>query len=115
MKLSEDIHKKVLQFQQTEITEFHIYSRLAKKIKSPENAQILERIAEDELRHYNEWKKYSGQDVEPDWLRVWWYYFISRIFGYTFGIKLMEHGEEEAQKNYSQRGFDHSRCGEAAA
>ncbi len=101
MKLGEDIHKKVLQFQQTEITEFHIYSRLAKKIKSPENAQILERIAQDELRHYNEWKGYSGQDVEPAWARVWWYYFISRIFGYTFGIKLMEHGEEEAQKNYS--------------
>ncbi len=101
MQLSEDIHKKVLQFQQTEITEFHIYSRLAKKIKTPENAQIMERIAQDELRHYNEWKAYSGQDVQPAWLRVWWYYSISRVFGYTFGIKLMERGEKEAQKNYA--------------
>jgi VIT1/CCC1 family predicted Fe2+/Mn2+ transporter len=62
----------------------------------------MTRIAEDELRHYNEWKGYSGQDIQPDWLKVWWYYLISRIFGYTFGIKLMERGEEEAQKNYSE-------------
>jgi len=102
MNLSEDIHKKVLQFQQTEITEHHIYSRLATKINSPENVQVMERIAMDELRHYNEWKQHSGQDVQPDWLKVWWYYLVSRVFGYTFGIKLMEHGEGDAQKNYSQ-------------
>ena len=47
MQLSEDIRKKVIQFQQTEITEYHIYKRLAKTIKSPENAKILEQIAED--------------------------------------------------------------------
>lgn len=102
MHLIEGTRNKVLGFQRTEITEYHIYSRLAKKVNSPENAQIMERIAKDELRHYNEWKKHSGQDIQPDWLKVWWYYLISRIFGYTFGIKLMEQGEEEAQKNYSE-------------
>jgi VIT1/CCC1 family predicted Fe2+/Mn2+ transporter len=99
--LTDDIRKKVLGFQRTEITEYHIYSRLAKKINSPENAQILEKIAKDELRHYNEWKRHSGQEVSPNWLQVWWYYLVSRIFGYTFGIKLMEQGEEQAQKNYA--------------
>jgi VIT1/CCC1 family predicted Fe2+/Mn2+ transporter len=34
--------------------------------------------------------------------RVKWFYFISKIFGITFGIKLMEHGEENAQKVYAQ-------------
>lgn len=56
MQLSEDIRKKVLLFQQTEITEYHIYKRLAQRIKSQENAKILDQIAEDELRHYNGWK-----------------------------------------------------------
>ena len=102
MQLTEEIRSKVLGFQRTEITEHHIYSRLAKKINSQKNAQIMERIAEDELRHYNEWKHYSQQDVQPDWLRVWWYYLISRVFGYTFGIKLMEHDEGDVQKDYSQ-------------
>jgi VIT1/CCC1 family predicted Fe2+/Mn2+ transporter len=102
MQLSEDVLKQVLKFQRTEITEHHIYARLAKKIKSPENANIMEQIAEDELRHYNEWKRYSQQDIRPDWFKVWWYYMLSRLFGYTFGIKLMERGEQDAQQNYAQ-------------
>jgi len=102
MQLTEDIRNKILSFQRTEITEHHIYLRLAKKVNSPENAQIMKKIAGDELRHYNAWKQHSGQEIQPDWLKVWWYYLISRVFGYTFGIKLMEHGEGDAQKNYSQ-------------
>jgi VIT1/CCC1 family predicted Fe2+/Mn2+ transporter len=102
MQLSESVYKQVLGFQQTEITEHHIYKRLARKINSPENARIIEQIAEDELRHYNGWKQYTNQDVQPRWFYVWLYYFISVIFGFTFGIKLMESGEENAQKNYAR-------------
>jgi VIT1/CCC1 family predicted Fe2+/Mn2+ transporter len=102
MQLSESVRKQVLSFQQTEITEHHIYKRLAKKVASPENAMIIEQIAEDELRHYNSWKKYTNQDVEPRWFSVWFYYLISVVFGFTFGIKLMERGEESAQENYGK-------------
>ena len=101
MQLSESVLKQVLGFQQTEITEHHIYKRLAKKVKSPENAKIIEQIADDELRHYNGWKKYTNQDVQPRWFSVWLYYLISVLFGFTFGIKLMERGEESAQENYA--------------
>ena len=101
MQLSESVRQQVLRFQRTEITEHHIYARLAKKVNSPENTQIIEKIAQDELRHYNEWKRYSQQDIQPDWSKVWWYYLISLLFGYTFGIKLMEQGEQEAQHNYA--------------
>ena len=101
MELTPQIRQQILAFQRTELTEHHIYSRLAKKISTPENAKILQRIADDELRHYHGWKKYSGQDVQPDWFKMWFYYLVSRIFGFTFGIKLMEQGEEAAQKNYA--------------
>jgi len=101
MQITEDIRNKIIQFQQTEITEYHIYKRLAKRIKSPENAKILDRIAEDEKRHYEGWKKYSNTDVPPRWFFVWFYYFVSIIFGFTFGVKLMEQGEEAAQENYA--------------
>ncbi len=100
MQLSESVRRQVLRFQQTEITEYHIYKRLAKKVNSPENAEIIEQIAEDELRHYNSWKKYTNEDVQPRWFFVWFYYSISVIFGFTFGIKLMERGEEAAQQSY---------------
>jgi VIT1/CCC1 family predicted Fe2+/Mn2+ transporter len=102
MQLSESVRKQVLGFQQTEITEHHIYRRLAKRVKPLGNARILEQIAEDELRHYNSWKKYTNQDVQPRWLFVWFYYLVSVLFGFTFGIKLMERGEETAQKNYAE-------------
>ena len=100
MQLSEDIRKKVILFQQTEITEYHIYKRLAQRIKSEENAKILGQIAEDELRHYNGWKEYTQEEVQPRWFFVWFYYIVSMAFGFTFGIKLMEQGEEAAQANY---------------
>jgi len=98
--ISEDIRKKILLFQQTEITEYHIYKRLAKRIKSVENAKILDAIAEDELRHYNGWKEYTKEEVQPRWFFVWFYYLVSMAFGFTFGVKLMELGEEKAQVNY---------------
>ncbi|HET7143762.1 MAG TPA: VIT1/CCC1 transporter family protein [Anaerolineales bacterium] len=101
MQLSEDIRKKVILFQQTEITEYHIYKRLAQRIKSRENAKILDQIAEDELRHYNGWMEYTQEEVQPRWFFVWFYYFVSILFGFTFGVKLMELGEQTAQGNYA--------------
>lgn len=98
--ISEDIRKKIILFQETEITEYHIYKRLAKRIKSVENAKILDQIAEDELRHYNGWKEYTKEEVQPRWFFVWFYYLVSLAFGFTFGVKLMEIGEEKAQVNY---------------
>ena len=88
-------------FQRTEITEHHIYKRLAKSIKSPENRKVLEKIAEDELLHHHEWQKYTQADVKPDMFKVWKYTLISLVFGFTFGVKLMEQGEGTAQQNYS--------------
>jgi len=89
-------------FQRIEITEHHIYKRLAKSVKDPENSKILNQIADDELKHYEDWKKYTQRDIKPNKWDIWKYYLISRIFGFTFGIKLMEQGEENAQKNYAQ-------------
>jgi len=100
MQLSESVRKQVLEFQRTEITEYHIYKRLSKRINSPENAEILAKIAEDELRHYNGWKKYTNEEVQPRWFFVWFYYIVGMLFGFTFGVKLMEQGEQAAQANY---------------
>jgi vacuolar iron transporter family protein len=100
MQLAKDIRKKVILFQQTEITEYHIYKRLAQQITSAENAKILDQIAEDEKRHYEGWKKYTNEEVQPRWFFVWFYYIVSIVFGFTFGVKLMERGEEKAQANY---------------
>ena len=46
--------------------------------------------------------KYTGKEVKPDMAKVWFYYLVSRFFGITFGIKLMEKGEGKAQINYRE-------------
>jgi VIT1/CCC1 family predicted Fe2+/Mn2+ transporter len=102
MKFDESLRPLLETFQRIELTEYHIYKRLAKSIKDPENSRILSQIADDELRHAEDWKKYTQRDLKPNMWDVWKYYLISRIFGFTFGIKLMERGEEQAQASYSQ-------------
>ncbi len=88
-------------FQKNEITEYHIYTKLSKVIKDKNNADVLQRIGNEEKVHYEIWKKYTQIEVKPNLFRVKWFYYISKIFGITFGIKLMEHGEEDAQKAYA--------------
>ena len=102
MAINPQVREKLLAYQKCEITEHCIYRMLANTVKSPQNRQILERIADDELRHYRQWREYTHQDVKPERLVVWKYYLISRVFGFTFGIKLMERGEAGAQDNYAQ-------------
>lgn len=102
MAQEESIGPIIETFQRIEITEHHIYKRLAKSVKDTENSEILDQIADDELRHYEDWKKYTQREIKPNQWEIWKYYLISRVFGFTFGIKLMERGEEKAQENYSK-------------
>jgi len=95
-----DTAETLLKYQRNEITEHLIYGRLAAAEKNAENAEVLRAIAADELRHYEFWKKHTGRDIAPSRLRVYFYYWIARVLGLTFGIKLMERGEEAAQKKY---------------
>jgi VIT1/CCC1 family predicted Fe2+/Mn2+ transporter len=100
--LDKTIVDKILTAQRNEITEHVIYSKLAQTVADPRNKSILKRISEDERRHYDLWKEYSHQEVKPSRLKIWEYYLLSKIFGITFGMKLMEKGEAKAQATYKQ-------------
>jgi len=102
MELSPEVRQKLLTFQRIEITENHIYSRLAGTVKSPENRAVLEKIAADEMRHYEQWRRYTGESVAPDHAAISKYFWISRVLGFTFGVKLMENAEEKAEGGYEQ-------------
>jgi VIT1/CCC1 family predicted Fe2+/Mn2+ transporter len=91
------LNATLLSMQRGEITEYHIYKKIAAVQKEPHNREVLARIAQDELGHYGIWKQYTHQDVAPDTLRIWFYYLIARGFGITFAIKLMEGVEKRAQ------------------
>ncbi len=102
-EISGELKKSLLTYQKNEITEHHIYRKLAfRAAKLPENQRILDGIADDELKHYQTWRLYTGQEVKPSLFNIWKYYLISRLLGFTFGVKLMERGEEDAQFTYGQ-------------
>jgi VIT1/CCC1 family predicted Fe2+/Mn2+ transporter len=100
MKISTQLKDALLRAQRNEITEHHIYRQLAAVTAHEANRTILQNIADDEKRHYEFWRRFTGQDLQPNSWQLKKYYFISRVFGLTFGIKLMEQGEKQAQINY---------------
>ncbi len=65
----EAIKRKFLAQQKNEITEYHIYSKLSKSVKSQNNKEVLLSISKGELRHYNFLKRHTGVDVPPDRLK----------------------------------------------
>jgi len=87
--------------QENEITEHYIYLRLAKKSRDKENKKVLERLAADELRHYGILKEHTKKDFSPKHFKVFLYSLFATLFGIAFTIRLMEKGEEYAQKLYS--------------
>jgi VIT1/CCC1 family predicted Fe2+/Mn2+ transporter len=93
--------KTILVFQRNEITEYHVYRALAGLSRPARNRSVLLRIADEEMRHYRIWSRYSGQQVKPSRLRRWIYTAIAAVFGVTFGIKFMEKGEVSAQRAYA--------------
>ncbi len=100
--MGEDVRKRILAFQRNEISEFLIYRKLSESVKDKHNSKVLRKISEDELKHYSILKRYTKEDVKPSRLMIWKFYLIARILGLTFGIKLMERGEESAQESYSR-------------
>lgn len=96
-----ELREALISHQKAEITEYHVYRRLASRVKGG-NRETLLRIAEDELRHYRTWRNYTQTDVRPDKLKILKYSLLSRLFGLTFAVKLMERDEERAQRGYEE-------------
>lgn len=94
--------EKLLFLQQDEINSHHTYARLAKQVKDENNSAVLKKISEEEKKHYEIWKRYTRMEIRPNWFQVNLFYWLARILGLTFGIKLMELGEEKAQKAYAE-------------
>ena len=100
--ISEKAMSQILVMQQNEITDHATYKALALRMTEGKNKEILERISKEEKDHYEIWKSYTGQDMKPQKLKVWWRTLMAIIFGITFTIKFMENSEIAAQKKYAE-------------
>ncbi|MCC6932391.1 MAG: VIT1/CCC1 transporter family protein [Deltaproteobacteria bacterium] len=99
--LTDELKKKLVIFQNNEITEAVIYEKLAAVVRDENNKSVLKKIAADEKKHYHNLKKLSRVEVGVNKWKVWKFYLLSRVLGLTFGIKLMENAEERAQEAYA--------------
>ena len=91
----------VKKMQQNECTESVIYEKIAKFAKGDVNKQTLQRLAREEYAHNKIWEQYTGVEMKPQKRKVFWYTLIARVLGFTFAVKLMEHGEGNAQEEYA--------------
>ena len=92
--------KLFLKFQKTELTESVIYHRLSLREKDPQNANVLEKIAQEEAKHHDIIAQITGQKATPCRLKIVWFMFLARVFGITFAVKLMEGNEGHAAQEY---------------
>lgn len=98
--ISEKSLNIILKMQQNELNESYIYREIAKFTKDKENKETLLKLADEEEAHYNIWKSYTGKEMKPQKAKIFKYKWLAKILGFTFAVKLMENGEEIAQKEY---------------
>ncbi len=101
-QIDQETMTKLLVDQQDEINSYHIYSRLAKVVEDEHNSRILLDVAKDEMKHYQVLKKLTGKDLKAQKWHVFFFFWMIRIFGLTFGIKILEKGESTAQGEYKE-------------
>lgn len=101
MAISESTKNTLLEMQRSEITEYHIYSAIAKKVKDPHNKKVIQEIANQEKEHADTWETYTGVKVKPRRFQIWRYKILSMLLGITFVLRFMERGEDFAQKTYN--------------
>lgn len=100
-QISDRALKIIRKMQQNECTESVIYEHIAAFAKGEENKQTLMRLSSEERAHYEIWRSYTQCELRPETWKVLKYKLLARIFGFTFAIKLMEHGEDAAQDEYA--------------
>jgi VIT1/CCC1 family predicted Fe2+/Mn2+ transporter len=102
MELNNDILQKLKKFQQQELTGYIVYQKLAKRQKKSANKDVLNKIAFEELKHYDIYKKYTLCGISPMRLRIWINSILAFLVGPTFVIRYMELSERKAQSMYAE-------------
>lgn len=101
MDSEESLMKKILLLQRHERTSCIVYQKLAERDKNAENRRILLSISEDERKHYDILKKYTGRDVAPNYWTIFLYLILVRVLGITFVVRQMELGEHDVSQIYA--------------
>ena len=94
--------KRIKRYQCDEITGSILYEKIGSRQKDENNRKLLLELAAVEKQHALVWKNYSQVDVGSNWMKIFVYLFLYKIFGFTFAIKLMEKNEALTLEDYAQ-------------
>ncbi len=100
VQIPEAVRSLLVQTQNAEATEHRIYRNVARRVRDAHNRQVLLRISEEELSHSKLWQQYTGAVPRANGLKVFFYAALARLLGFTFALKLMERGEQNAEAVY---------------
>ncbi len=107
MSESSDIQAQI-GFFRDEITDREFYRRLSEIVSDDSFKENLKKLSGVEEEHSRFWKKHleeSGQDVSRIRFKRWrvlWLLFLSRLIGNYLTVRLLEHGEINTVKDYSE-------------
>lgn len=99
--MEENLKKILITMQRNEITEKEIYTKVSQITKNQNNKEVMLKIAKEEQQHYNLIKFYTNEEVLADKIKIWFYFLIAKLFGFTFAVKQMEGRENEVVRGYS--------------
>ncbi len=100
--MDDEIRKRLYKAQRNEISEYWTYLWLANRATGAKNRKILESIALDEYQHYEIFKRLTEKEIPPRKMKVFFYKMVSLSLGLSFGLRLMERGEQVTQRVYSE-------------
>ncbi len=60
-----------LKTQESKITEYHIYHKLANMVKEEEDSKLLWQVWNKELAHYKFSRQFTNENVRPNGFKIW--------------------------------------------
>lgn len=93
---------KPLLYCMDEYIDYTVYKELAKREKNEERRKLLEKLSQQEYKHYKFWKKYAPEYKERSTWHVFLMILIRKIFGLTFTLKFLERHEGKVIEEYKK-------------
>ncbi len=97
---SDNMEKIFTAHQQDELNGSLLYHRMSQIVKNPKEKETLEALSQDEKRHSEVFRNYTGHNLKPNIIYVNFMLLLKKILGYTFLIKLVERGETKSLELY---------------
>lgn len=96
------------EFYRDEITDMEFYRRLSEQVKDDSFKNNLKKLSKVEEEHSTFWKEHLGKEgVDVSNMRhkrwkVVWLLFLSKLIGTYLTVRLLEHGEINTVREYSE-------------